>query len=63
MDLENNNQKLTSEKARMKLYRNGIDVSLEEAEKILAFLRFIADINVKYFLNKEDEKSSLNSEL
>jgi hypothetical protein len=54
--MENNidysNSKLTPEKALHMLRSEGLDVTIEQAEEILHFLRIIANIAVLKYLNK-----------
>ena len=46
-------QKLQSEKALEVLQQNGMQVTLEQAEIILEFLRNLAGITVTQYLNNE----------
>ncbi|MBX9449607.1 MAG: hypothetical protein KL787_07875 [Taibaiella sp.] len=44
---------LTPEEVKEMLYREGREVTIEEAELILAFLRKMADIVVANYLNRD----------
>lgn len=54
--MEQPTSKLTPQKAVEILKQEGMEVTLEEAEKILDFLRNLAKIVVKHYL-KNDESS------
>jgi hypothetical protein len=54
--MEEQNSKITPEKAAEILRKEGKEVSIEEAEKILDFLKNLAKIVVKYYL-KPNENS------
>ncbi len=47
---------VTAEKARQMLLEEGVEISLEEAQLVLDFLRILAKIVVKHYL-KEHENS------
>ncbi|SDZ51476.1 hypothetical protein SAMN05444397_10858 [Flavobacterium aquidurense] len=51
-DIDYSKLKLTPEKALQMLRSEGLDVSIEQAEEILYFLRIIANIAVLKHLNK-----------
>lgn len=51
-DIDYSNSKLTTEKALQMLRSEGLDVTFEQAEEILYFLRIIANIAVLKHLNK-----------
>jgi|GEM_PF-955479 len=51
-DIDYSNSKLTPEKALQMLKSEGLDVTIEQAEEILYFLRIIANIAVLKYLNK-----------
>lgn len=51
-DVDYSNSKLTPEKALKMLKSEGLDVTIEQAEEILYFLRIIANIAVLKYLNK-----------
>lgn len=51
-DIDYSNSKLTPEKALQLLRSEGLDVTIEEAEEILYFLRIIANIAVLKYLRK-----------
>ncbi|WP_197413389.1 hypothetical protein [Flavobacterium sp. TAB 87] len=51
-DIDYSNSKLTTEKALQMLNSEGLEVTLEQAEEILYFLRIIANIAVLKRLNK-----------
>ena len=51
-DIDHGNLKLTPEKALQILKSEGLDVTIEQAEEILYFLRIIANIAVLKYLNK-----------
>lgn len=51
-DIGYSDSKLTTEKALEILKSEGLDVTLEQAEEILYFLRIIANIAVQKYLNK-----------
>lgn len=51
-DIDYSNSKLTPEKALQMLRSEGLDVTIEQAEEILYFLRIIANIAVLKYLNK-----------
>ena len=51
-DNDYSNSKLTPEKALQILRSEGLDVTIEQAEQILYFLRIIANIAVLKYLNK-----------
>ena len=51
-DIDYSNSKLTPEKALQMLRSEGQDVTIEQAEEILYFLRIIANIAVLKYLNK-----------
>ncbi|OIV40671.1 hypothetical protein [Flavobacterium johnsoniae] len=51
-DIDYSNSKLTPEKALQMLRSEGLDVTVEQAEEILHFLRIIANIAVLKHLNK-----------
>lgn len=51
-DTDYSNSKLTAEKALQILKTEGLDVTIEQAEEILYFLRIIANIAVLKHLNK-----------
>ncbi|MFH6936072.1 hypothetical protein [Flavobacterium sp. FlaQc-30] len=51
-DVEYTNSKLTPEKAFQMLKSEGLDITIEQAEEILYFLRIIANIAVLKYLNK-----------
>lgn len=50
-DIDYNNSKLTAEKALQMLRSEGLDITIEQAEEILYFLRIIANIAVLKHLN------------
>lgn len=47
-------EKISAEKAREILLKSGLDVSVEEAQKILEFLRTLATIVVSQYLENTD---------
>lgn len=51
-DIDYSNSKLTREKAFQILRSEGLDVTIEQAEEILYFLRIIANIAVLKHLNE-----------
>ena len=51
-DIDYSNSKLTPEKALQILKSEGLDITIEQAEEILYFLRIIANIAVLRYLNK-----------
>ncbi|PUU69036.1 hypothetical protein DBB36_15800 [Flavobacterium sp. WLB] len=51
-DIDYSNSKLTPDKALKMLRSEGLDVTVEQAEEILYFLRIIANIAVLKHLNK-----------
>ncbi len=51
-DKDYSDSKLTTEKALQMLKSEGLDVTFEQAEEILYFLRIIANIAVLEYLNK-----------
>ena len=51
-DIDYGNSKLTTEKALQMLRSEGLDVTIEQAEEILYFLRIIANIAVLKYLNR-----------
>lgn len=51
-DIDNFTSKLTPEKALQMLRSEGLDVTIEQTEEILYFLRIIANIAVLKHLNK-----------
>lgn len=51
-DIDYGNSRLTPEKALHMLRSEGLDVTIEQAEEILYFLRIIANIAVLKHLNK-----------
>lgn len=51
-NIDYSNSKLTAEKALKMLRSEGLDVTIEQAEEILYFLRIIANIAVLKHLNK-----------
>jgi hypothetical protein len=51
-DINYNSSKLTPEKALQMLKSQGLDITIEQAEEILYFLRIIANIAVLKHLNK-----------
>lgn len=53
-DIDYNSSKLTPEKAVQMLKSEGMDVTIEQAQQILHFLRIIANIAVLKFLNKTE---------
>jgi len=58
MDNQNDNWKLTPEKAHKMLTEEGMNVSLDEAAEILSLLRILAECTVKNYL-----KGSENDEI
>jgi hypothetical protein len=50
--IDYSNSKLPPEKALQMLKSEGLDVTIEQAEEILYFLRIIANIAVLKYLNK-----------
>lgn len=48
-------EKLTPEKAVKILRKHGTDITIQEAEQILEFLRMLADIQVAQWLRKQKE--------
>ncbi len=50
--------KMTAEKTRKMLKDEGMEVTLEQAEMILEFLRKLANMAVSNYLKKKDEKNS-----
>ncbi|WP_431244260.1 hypothetical protein ACQ9BO_07815 [Flavobacterium sp. P21] len=55
---KNEKGKLTAEQALKMLREEKLDVTLEQAGKILEFLRMLASVTVSNFLNDKDEKDS-----
>lgn len=51
-DIDYSNSKLTAEKALQMLRSEGVDVTVEQVEEILYFLRIIANIAVLKHLNR-----------
>jgi hypothetical protein len=51
-DQENNEGKITPDKARSILQKHGLDVSLEQADAILAFLRRLAILTLPQLFDK-----------
>ncbi|WP_456311565.1 hypothetical protein [Pseudomonas shirazensis] len=51
-DIDYSSSKLTAEKALQMLRAEGLDVTIEQAEEILYFLRIIANIAVLKHLSK-----------
>lgn len=51
-EMENVERKITPEKAMRMLNSEGMNITLEQAEEILYFLRIIANIAVLKHLNK-----------
>lgn len=51
-DQENNEGKITPERARLILQKHGLDVSLEQADAILAFLRRLAMLTIPQLFDK-----------
>lgn len=51
-DIDYSESKLTTEKALQMLKSEGLDVTIEQAEEILYFLRIIANIAVLKHLNE-----------
>jgi hypothetical protein len=51
-DIDYSNSKLTPEKALQILKSEGLDITIEQAEEILYFLRIIANIAVLRHLNE-----------
>lgn len=51
-DIDYSNSKLTPEKALLMLRSEGLNVTIEQVEEILYFLRIIANIAVLNHLNK-----------
>jgi hypothetical protein len=51
-DIDYGGSKLTTEKALQMLRSEGLDVTIEQAEEILYFLRIIANIAVLKYLNE-----------
>jgi hypothetical protein len=51
-DQENNADKITPEQARLILQKHGLDVSLEQAGAILAFLRRLAILTLPQLFDK-----------
>jgi hypothetical protein len=51
-DIDYSNSKLSPEKALLLLKSEGLDVTIEQAEEILYFLRIIANIAVLKYLNE-----------
>jgi hypothetical protein len=51
-DQENIGDKITPERARLILQRHGLDVSLEQADAILAFLRRFAMLTLAQIFDK-----------
>jgi hypothetical protein len=50
MNSQNDNWKITPEKALKMLADEGMNVTLDQAAEILSFLRLMAEITVKKFL-------------
>lgn len=53
-DNDLNTSKLTTERALQMLKSEGLDVTYEQAEEILYFLRIIANIALLKYLNKTE---------
>lgn len=48
--------KISPEKAKKILKQEGMNVTVEQAEEILYFLRKLANINLLHYLEKKDNK-------
>lgn len=57
-DERNEGGKMTAEKTLKILKDEGVEVTLEQAEKILAFLRLLANLAVSKYLNKNDKEEN-----
>lgn len=57
-DEKNEGGKMTAEKTLKMLKDEGVEVTIEQAEMILEFLRKLANMAVYNYLNEKDEKSS-----
>lgn len=57
-DERNERGKMTGEKTLKMLKDEGVEVTLEQAEMILEFLRKLANMAVSNYLNKKDGKNS-----
>jgi len=58
-DERNEGGKMTAEKTLKMLKDEGIEVTLEQAEKILHFLRLLANLAVSKYLSKNDKEDKL----
>lgn len=50
---------MTAEKTLKMLKDEGVEVTLEQAEKILDFLRLLANLEVSNYLSKNDKEDNL----
>ncbi|KAF2331883.1 hypothetical protein [Flavobacterium daemonense] len=57
-DEGNERGRMTAEKTLKMLKDEGVEVTLEQAEMILEFLRKLANMAVSNYLNTKDEKNS-----
>jgi len=55
----NNRGKITAEKTLKMLKDEGVEVTLEQAEKILDFMRLLANLTVSNYLRKNDKEGKL----
>lgn len=58
-DERNEGGKMTAEKILKMLKDEGIEVTLEQAEKILDFLRLLANLAVSKYFSKNDKEDKL----
>lgn len=53
------NNSITAEKAQKILLEDGLEVSLDESQLILDFLRILAKIVVKHYINNHESSRSI----
>ncbi|KRB55486.1 hypothetical protein [Flavobacterium sp. Root186] len=53
---EQNKEKISPEQAQKMLKKEGMNVTVEQAEEILYFLRKLANIQVQHYLEKNTNK-------
>ncbi|MFV8328282.1 hypothetical protein [Flavobacterium sp. ZS1P14] len=56
---ENKREKITPQKALEMLRTEGIDLTLEQGEEVLGFLRKLANIAVSKYLRRKDHNANI----
>lgn len=57
---EQNKGKISPEKAQKMLKKEGMNVTVEQAEEILYFLRKLANMHMQHYLEKNTNKKKTN---